>query len=48
MIQNIFIGIGIYIGGLMLISLFLQGCTRNDKAFEKRKELEILEKEKEA
>lgn len=40
MVQKIIIGILLYLGMMVIISLFLQGCTRNEKAFDERREAE--------
>lgn len=43
--SNLIIGFLIYLGVLVLVSLFLQGCTKNEKAFEERLKMERYEKE---
>lgn len=40
MVQIIIVSILFYVGLMFLFSLFLQGCTRNEKAFNERREAE--------
>ena len=40
MVQIIIISILFYLGTMVLFSLFLQGCTKNEKAFYERIEAE--------